>query len=211
MISIIRAGQIGSLCYSRICYKKERLHRNIKIITCPPSKTRAMSASLNSSSSASATVSKNHIAPLAHISPQDTRPKTQKNEADQHKPHQVGLLYRVLHRVRELQDQAAEHTKEDAAKIIRELNEIKMDAKHDRAHAAAAKVLGIVDRPQADPQDWNAAQSMQDIGRKLLQSIGFSEPDDVSVQAAIEANDAFIARLEAIRDAAQGLTIDQDD
>jgi hypothetical protein len=121
------------------------------------------------------------------------------------------LLYRVLHRVRELQDQAAEHTKEDAAKIIRELNEIKMDAKHDRAHAAAAKVLGIVDRPQADPQDWNAAQSMQDIGRKLLQSIGFSEPDDVSVQAAIEANDAFIARLEAIRDAAQGLTIDQDD
>jgi hypothetical protein len=36
-------------------------------------------------------------------------------------------------------------------------------------------------------------------------------PDDVSIAAAIEANDAFIARLEAIRDAAQGLTIDQDD
>jgi hypothetical protein len=34
-------------------------------------------------------------------------------------------------------------------------------------------------------------------------------PDDVSIQAAIEANDAFIERLEAIRDAAQGLTIDQ--
>ena len=52
---------------------------------------------------------------------------------------------------------------------------------------------------------------MQDIGRKLLQSIGFEEPDDVSIQAAIEANDAFIERLEAIRDAAQGLTIEQDD
>jgi hypothetical protein len=45
---------------------------------------------------------------------------------------------------------------------------------------------------------------MQDIGRKLLQSVGFSEPDDVSVQAAIETNDQFIARLEAIRDQPQG-------
>jgi hypothetical protein len=52
---------------------------------------------------------------------------------------------------------------------------------------------------------------MQDIGRKLLQSIGFKEPDDVSIQAAIEANNAFIERLEAIRNEAQGLTIDQDD
>ena len=52
---------------------------------------------------------------------------------------------------------------------------------------------------------------MQDIGRRLLQSIGFALPDDVSIQAAIEANDAFIARLEAIRDRVQGLTIDQDD
>jgi hypothetical protein len=49
---------------------------------------------------------------------------------------------------------------------------------------------------------------MQDIGRKLLQSIGFASPDDVSIAAAIDANDAFIARLEAIRDSAQGLTID---
>jgi hypothetical protein len=30
-------------------------------------------------------------------------------------------------------------------------------------------------------------------------------------QPAIEANDAFVGRLEAIRDAAQGPTIDQDD
>ena len=49
---------------------------------------------------------------------------------------------------------------------------------------------------------------MQDIGRKLMQSVGLREPDDDCIQAAIEANDAFIARLEAIRDAAHG---DQDD
>jgi hypothetical protein len=52
---------------------------------------------------------------------------------------------------------------------------------------------------------------MQDIGRKLLQSVGFASPDDASINAAIEANDAFVGRLEAIRNSAQGLTIDQDD
>jgi len=41
---------------------------------------------------------------------------------------------------------------------------------------------------------------MQDIGPKLLQSVGFASPDDASIQAAIEANDAFVGRLEAIRD-----------
>ena len=85
-------------------------------------------------------------------------------------------------------------------------------------HAAAvaavlgkAKILNIGVEQQHKPQDFNTAQSMQDIGRRLLQSIGFALPDDVSIQAAIEANDAFIARLEAIRDRVQGLTIDQDD
>jgi hypothetical protein len=68
-------------------------------------------------------------------------------------------------------------------------------------------VLGIVDKPQANTQDFKAARSMQDIGRKLLQSVGLASPDDASIQAAIEANDAFVGRLEAIRDAAQGLAI----
>jgi hypothetical protein len=66
------------------------------------------------------------------------------------------------------------------------------------------------DQPQETTRvDFNSAQSMHDIGRKLLQSMGLREPDDVSIQAAIEANDAFIKRLEAIRDAAQRPTIEQ--
>jgi hypothetical protein len=52
---------------------------------------------------------------------------------------------------------------------------------------------------------------MQDVGRKLLQSVGFKEPDDVSIAEAIRCNDAFIARLERIRDGAQARTIDQDE
>jgi hypothetical protein len=50
--------------------------------------------------------------------------------------------------------------------------------------------------------DFNQAKSMAEIGVKLLQSIGFSEPDENSIQAAIKANNDFIAKLEAIRDCA---------
>jgi len=57
-------------------------------------------------------------------------------------------------------------------------------------------------------QDFSTANSMHEIGKRLLQSVGFTEPDDASIRAAIEANDSFIARLETIRDSAQGLTID---
>jgi terminase small subunit-like protein len=73
-----------------------------------------------------------------------------------------------------------------------------------------AKVFGHFNDTE-DPNhiDFKQANSMQDIGRKLLQSVGFREPDDASVAAAIEANDAFVAQLEAIRDAAQG-TIEQE-
>ena len=44
---------------------------------------------------------------------------------------------------------------------------------------------------------------MRDIGLKLLQSVGFRDPDEDSIQAALQANDIFIAKLEAIRDCAQ--------
>ncbi len=125
------------------------------------------------------------------------------------------LLSRVIHRVRELQHIAAKNAAETVEKMARELNDIQYEARADKAHAAAvaavlgkAKILGIVDKPQQDRIDFNTTNSMQDIGRKLLQSVGFASPDDVSIQAAIEANDVFIARLEAIRDRAQTLTIE---
>ena len=104
--------------------------------------------------------------------------------------------------------------------MARELNEIQYEARADKAHAAAvaavlgkAKVLNIIDCPSSNSNhaDFSNANSMQDIGRKLLQSVGFASPDDASIQAAIEANDVFVGRLEAIRDAARGLTMDQDE
>src|SRR5262252_3373258 len=71
-----------------------------------------------------------------------------------------------------------------------------------------AKVIHRIDVQEDNPTDFSTARNMHDVGRKLLQSVGFKEPDDVSIQAAIEANDALIDRLQAIRDRAQGLTIE---
>jgi hypothetical protein len=75
------------------------------------------------------------------------------------------------------------------------------------AEKAIAEVRGIIVKngnPNPDRIDFTTAQSMQEIGRKLLQSVGFREPDDVSIQEAIAANDEFIKELERIRNAAQG-------
>ena len=122
-------------------------------------------------------------------------------------------------RIKELQVIAAEQAVESADKCVQELNELRRDAHSDKAYGAAvaavmgkAKILNLtIDQPPNTSVDFKRAKSMQDIGRKLLQSVGFASPDDVSIQAAIEANDAFIERLEAIRGAAQGRMIDQDD
>jgi hypothetical protein len=125
------------------------------------------------------------------------------------------LLFRVIHRVREIQQIAARNAAETAEKMARELNEIQYEARADKAHGAAvaavlgkAKVPNIGAEQQHRVPDFQQANSMEDIGRKLLQSVGFDSPDDASIRAAIEANDSFIARLERIRDSAQGLTID---
>src|SRR5215471_1258386 len=50
--------------------------------------------------------------------------------------------------------------------------------------------------------EYAGCNSHEDIARKMLQSIGFQEPDDASIQAAIECRDLFIAQLQAIRDRA---------
>jgi hypothetical protein len=125
----------------------------------------------------------------------------------------------IIDRVHELQAQAAERAQETADKCVQELNQLRRDAHSDKAYGAAvaavmgkAKILNlIVDQPPNSSQDFKAARSMQDIGRKLLQSVGLASPDDASIQAAIEANNAFVRRLEEISAAAQGLTIDRDD
>jgi hypothetical protein len=68
-----------------------------------------------------------------------------------------------------------------------------------------AKILNlVVDQPPNSSVDFSSANNMQDIGRKLLQSIGLASPSELDIAEAIEANDVMVAALEAIRDRAQG-------
>jgi hypothetical protein len=63
-----------------------------------------------------------------------------------------------------------------------------------------AKVFGIDQANKEGTHSFKDAQSMQDIGERLLRSVGLASPSAEAISAAIEANDAFVARLEAIRD-----------
>ena len=117
-------------------------------------------------------------------------------------------------RIEELQAQAADRAQESADKCVQELNELRRDAHSDKAYGAAvaavmgkAKILNLIldQPPPSNSIDFSSANSMHEIGKRLLQAVGFASPDDASIQAAIEANDVFVARLEAIRDAAQAL------
>ena len=120
-------------------------------------------------------------------------------------------------RVRELQAILAEQTGETREKCVEELNQLRRDAHADKAYGPAvsavmgkAKILNFITGDVELKQiDYNSAQSMEDIGRKLLQSVGFASPDDISIAAAIELNDRFIDGLRQIEQRAQGLTLEQ--
>jgi hypothetical protein len=131
------------------------------------------------------------------------------------------LMLTIANRVRELQEESNKRltTKIDLSRqrvgkrlhLASEMAERQGNAQGIVAsELGIAKVFGLEHNQESKPQDFSTANSMQDIGRKLLQSVGFREPDDASIREAIEANDAFVKRLEAIRDAA-GFTIDDDD
>jgi tetrahydromethanopterin S-methyltransferase subunit G len=129
---------------------------------------------------------------------------------------------KVWERVGELQAEQLERlkpkldlSKETIGQRLRMASEMAEQDRNPQAIVASelgiAKVFHrITDDNEPSKIDFATANSMQDIGRKLLQSVGFASPDDVSIQAAIEANDVFIAQLEGIRDSAQRLTLDQD-
>jgi tetrahydromethanopterin S-methyltransferase subunit G len=126
----------------------------------------------------------------------------------------------ITERVRELQaEQSAKIQKKiDLSKerIGRRLNLASEMAEQQQNPAAIvnselgiAKVFHRLDQPANTQTDYNSAQSMQDIGRKLLQSIGFASPDDLSIKRAVEANDVFVDTLQAIYQEAQSLTLEQ--
>src|SRR5262249_19666142 len=126
----------------------------------------------------------------------------------------------ILDRVRELQAEANKRlepkldiTRETIGKRLRKASHMAEQQENPAAMATCelgmAKVFHSIPTSDDTTQDFTTARNMYDVGKKLLQSVGFREPDDVSIQAAIEANDRFIDELQAIHQRAQALMLEQ--
>src|SRR5262245_34910631 len=118
----------------------------------------------------------------------------------------------ILERVRELQAEAnarATHKIDlSRERIGRELDKAaRMATEQGNASALVSSALGIAKVFHSSPNETEStfsfkdATSMQDIGRKLLQSVGMKDPPLPSIELAIAANDAFVAELERIANA----------
>jgi hypothetical protein len=115
----------------------------------------------------------------------------------------------IADRVRELQAEAnarlqpkIDLSRERVGRRLDLASRIAEEQKNPSAIASSelgiAKVFGhISDQPEAK-HDFNSAQSMQDIARKLLQSVGLEHATEDQIEAAILANDKFIDELERI-------------
>jgi len=126
----------------------------------------------------------------------------------------------ILERVRELQAEANKRLEPkldlSRERIGRRLDKASRIAEQQgNASAMATSELGIAkvfhSLPNAsdDAFTFKNATSMHDFGRKLLQTVGLQNPDASSIALAVEANDAFVARLEEIAASPQR-TIDAD-
>ena len=126
---------------------------------------------------------------------------------------------KIFDRIAELQREAAESTKETVDKCVAELNQLRADSHSDKAYGAAvsavmgkAKILGfITDKTEVKNGniDFSTATSYSDIGRKLLESVGYASPSDDDISLALEAHQAFTEQLEAIAERAQSLSAEQ--
>jgi hypothetical protein len=128
------------------------------------------------------------------------------------------LMLTIVNRVRELQAEANQRLR-PKVDLSRERVGRRLDMASEMAEKEGnvagmvsselgiAKVFGLEKAPDAKQLDLQGARSMNDIGRRLLQSVGLREPDAASVQDAVEANNAFVARLEQIKARAEGTLV----
>ena len=85
----------------------------------------------------------------------------------------------------------------------RALEQVRMDSP-SKYLELASKLAALVAALKPAQSAFHDANSMQNIGRKLLQSVGADDVTltDDQIAQAVACNDAFIAKLEAIRDRA---------
>ena len=120
----------------------------------------------------------------------------------------------IIERVRELQAQAnarlqpkLDLSRERVGRRLDKASRIAEEQGNASAMATSelgiAKVFHSAQEQEQGPLDFKNANSMHDIGRKLLMTVGYENPDEASIELAIEANDQFVDRLEAIYHQAQ--------
>jgi hypothetical protein len=115
----------------------------------------------------------------------------------------------ILDRVRELQAEQAKRTQKKID-ISRDRLAIRLNMASTLAEQQGnvagivsselgiAKIFGLESTEENTPHSFRDAKSMEEIGKRLLISVGLREPADDAVALAIEANNAFVARLEQI-------------
>jgi hypothetical protein len=81
-----------------------------------------------------------------------------------------------------------------------------MRQKDPTRYAELAGKLIMATEPPVNAISFKEAESLHEIAVRLLQSFGVREPDEDSIQQAMEANTAFIDRLTAIAACAQAST-----
>jgi hypothetical protein len=117
----------------------------------------------------------------------------------------------ILDRVRELQAEQAQRTQKKVDisrdRLARRLDMASTLAEQQgnvagivSSELGIAKIFGMDATPEKPAHSFKDAQTMQDIGERLLISVGLKQPSPDAISQAIEANNAFVARLEAIRD-----------
>jgi hypothetical protein len=72
--------------------------------------------------------------------------------------------------------------------------------KHIDRYADLIVRLIAAREPESKPEGFASDKTMQEVGARLLQSVGIVEPTDSQIEQAILENDKFIQALELIRD-----------
>jgi hypothetical protein len=115
----------------------------------------------------------------------------------------------IFERVRELQAEQAKRTQRkidiSRDRLARRLDMASTLAEQQgnvagivSSELGIAKIFGLESTKENAAQSFRDAKSMEDIGRRLLMSVGLREPVGEAVALAIEANNQFVARLEEI-------------
>src|SRR5215813_12559610 len=125
----------------------------------------------------------------------------------------------ILDRVRELQAEQAQRTQKKVDisrdRLARRLDMASTLAEQQgnvagivSSELGIAKIFGLESAKQEGTQSFKDARSMQDIGRRLLISVGVREPCDAAIELAIQANNQFVQRPERIAAEWQGECVD---